>query len=151
MIPIFVQPQSGDYGDNNNGEDMMDFGWMHRLYQSGELTGWAGGAMALLASFGAVAKLFGNISPTDLNSWLLFAASAILGGISVWSAVYHRLQKVRLDGEQYTACVAANLAAISAGKPIPYPQFLPKSSSAPAEPKSGEIIMQASTTSTKSS
>lgn len=150
MVPISLQPQFNNYGDNENGEDMMDFGWMHRLYQSGELTGWAGGAMALLASMGAFGKLIGNISPTDLNSWLLFAASAILGGISVWSAVYHRLQKARLDGEQYAALVAANLAAIGQGKQVPYPQFLPKSSSAPPESKSGEIIMQASTTSTKS-
>lgn len=114
----------------------------HRFTQSGEMTGWTGAAMAVLASMSAVAKLFGDITPTDVNGWLLLLGSLVIGGASMWSAVYHRILKARLDGEQYAAIIAANVAAIAAGKPAPYPQFLPAPTS-DSQPKTGEYIVQA--------
>jgi hypothetical protein len=91
----------------------------------GEGSGWVGASTAVLAFAGATGKLLGLIEPTSLQPWLLLIASAVMGGASVWAAVYHRIIKAQLDSQLLTAIYAANIAAITAGKPAPYPAFLP--------------------------
>lgn len=91
----------------------------------GETLGWGTVVLSGLAGLKGAATLIGAITPDMVNPWLILIASTIVGAAGVWTVVYARIHRARLDGETIEAIYAANNRAIRDGKPIPFPAFLP--------------------------
>lgn len=109
----------------------------HKYLLFGELSGIGAaalGALGMIAegfklAWGAVpdhAHVMGAITAEGVNSYLGMAGAMILTAVGIAIAVWHSIQKARLDGQTLADITAANRKAIRAGHEPPFPAYLPK-------------------------
>lgn len=103
----------------------------------GELSGVGAavlGAIGMVAhgfklAWGAVpdhAQLMGALTPDGVNAWLGMAGAMTLTVVGIAIAVWHSIQKARLDGQTLADITTANRKAIKAGHEPPFPAYLPR-------------------------
>jgi hypothetical protein len=100
-------------------------GDMRHMHQIGEAGGWTGAIAGAAMAVSGTLKLLGSIGPSDIQSWLMVFVGIVGGGLGMGSAIYLRILKAKMDGEQIQAIYADNISQIKAGLPVRYPQFLP--------------------------
>ena len=108
----------------------------------GEGIGWVGVLLGSVTVLRSMTRVFGVVSPTDIQPWLFLICGFVVTGVGIGVTTYHRIQRALLDGQSLTTIYSANNVAIMAGRPVPFPQYLPPPPEIPSSivsPKTGPV------------